>query len=203
MDRELFGLVAVALVFIAYIPYLRDIVKGNVRPHPFTWLVWGITAASIFSVQSANGSGAGAYGSAAVALFAFTIFFTVYRKNRVTITTLDIVCLATALIGIVFWLVIQQPLISIILLMSIELIGFIPTLIKGWEKPYEDSASLWGINSLRHIAGLIAIENYNLVTIINPLFWIALSFCFCGILLLRRQRVGRPFIRKRTFRPHN
>lgn len=203
MSTDFFGFIAVALVFVAYIPYLRDIIKGKAKPHPFTWLVWAITAGSIFSIQLANGSGAGAYGSAAVSLFAFTIFVLVSQKSKVKIRRIDIICLVTALVGIICWLVIQQPLISLILLLSIELIGFVPTLLKGIEKPYEDSVSLWGTNTLRHMSGLIAIQNYNILTILNPALWMTISALFGLTLLIRRRKVRRPLIRKRQFRPYN
>jgi len=203
MSTDFFGFIAIALVFVAYIPYIRDIVKGRAKPHPFTWLVWSITAGSIFSIQITNGSGTGAYGSAAVSLFAFTIFVLVSQKLKVKIRRIDIICLVTAAAGVACWLVIQQPLISLVLLLSIEIVGFIPTLIKGIDKPYEDSASLWGTNALRHASGLIAVQNYNILTMLNPTVWMTVSTLFGIILLVRRRKVRRPILRKRQFRPHN
>ncbi len=40
--KEIIGGIAVALTFIAYIPYYRDILKGKTRPHIYSWSLWGL-----------------------------------------------------------------------------------------------------------------------------------------------------------------
>ena len=200
--NELFALAAVLLVIIAYVPYLVKIARGEVKPHPFTWLVWTITATSIFILQTNYGSGTGAYATAAMAFCALNVFIFTVRKGMPKVHPLDAICLVIALLGVAVWLVIDEPVVSIAILLSVEVIGFIPTFAKGVRKPYEDSAVLWALTVGRHSMGLLAIEHYNIVTSLNPITWIIVGSLFCIALLIRRIPVRKPKQPKATLQPY-
>ena len=203
MIKEIIGLIAVSLVIIAYVPYIRNILLKRVSPHPFSWLVWSVTATSIFFLQTANGSGAGAYTTATVAIFAFTVFLLARRNRKVKPQLFDIICLVVACLGIVVWLFIQQPMVSIIILLSVEMLGFVLTFRQGWKKPHNESALLWATNSLRHTTGFMAISNYNFITMLNPIVWTIIGTSFAITLISRRKLVRKHFWNKRRFKPYN
>ena len=203
ISKELLGLLGVLLALVAYLPYIHDIIRKRVKPHPYSWLIWTATATAVFFIQTTNGSGPGAYPTATIALLAFTVFVLSYRMNKVRIKSLDIACLAIATAGIIVWLFVDQPLISLLLLLSVEVIGFIPTLRKAIAKPYEDSVTMWTINGIRHGVGLTAIMHYNLITILNPLAWISMCITVCAVMIWRRRNTKKPRGRVRQFRPHH
>lgn len=203
MIKEIVGLVAVGLVILAYVPYIRNIILKRISPHPFSWFVWSITAMSIFFIQTANGSGAGAYTTATVAVFAFLVFLFARRNRKVKPQLVDIICLIVACIGIVIWLFIQQPVISIVVLLAVELIGFIPTFRQGWEKPHSESIGLWMTNAIRHCTGILAISSYNFITLLNPIVWAIIGIGFTITLLSRRKAKNRLFWEQRRFKPYN
>ncbi|UTX50997.1 hypothetical protein KI440_02205 [Candidatus Saccharibacteria bacterium TM7i] len=195
--------IAVCLVLAAYIPYMFDIVKGRVAPHPFSWLIWSMTATSIFFLQTTNGSGAGAYGTATVAVCASIIFVLAFRANKVKIRPLDITSLLLAVVGIILWIFVKQPSLSIAILLTVEVIGFIPTLLNGWREPYKDSITLWSVNGMRQGLGLAAVQNHNFVTVLNPIVWITLCAGYVLTLSYRRLFVKKHPARRRAFRPYN
>lgn len=201
--QEIFAAAAVVLVLAAYIPYMFDIVKGKVAPHPFSWLIWAMTATAIFFLQTSNGSGTGAYGTATVAVCAALIFIFAFRTNKVKIRPLDIISLALALVGIVVWIFVQQPFISIIILLTVEVIGFIPTYLNGWRRPYKDSMTVWAVNGGRHALGLAAVQQYNFITVLNPIVWLVLCTSYVSTLAFRRMFFVKNPDRKRLFRPYN
>lgn len=202
MSKEVLGLIGVGLVVLAYVPYIIDITKGRAKPHPFSWLIWTITSVSIFTLQLLHGSGSGAYPSGIVTVFALTVAILAFSRGKFVVKALDIVCLGLALVGVVLWLVIQQPVLSIALLLLVDVIGFIPTVRKGWHAPYEDSLSLWGISFMRHFAAFMAINKYNFITILNPAVWMTLNLGLCFVLVTRRMDIEKAKNRKRVFRPH-
>ncbi len=201
--HEVFGSIAACLVVLAFIPYIIKISKGKVTPHPLTWLIWTITATAIFFLQFSNGSGAGTYGTATMALSAGCVFLLSIRHGIPKIRYIDVICLVLALLGVAVWLVIQEPVASIIILLSVEVIGFIPTFTKALAKPYEDSAALWGLTGTRHTMGLLAVQQYSIVTLLNPIVWITLGFSFSLFLLIRRLPEKRPKRRVRNVQPHS
>lgn len=42
---------AIALTFVAFVPYIRSIFVGDTRPHVFSWVIWGITTGIVFFAQ--------------------------------------------------------------------------------------------------------------------------------------------------------
>lgn len=56
--KEAIGLITVGLGIIAYVPYLRDLLKHRIQPHPYSWFVWGTTAVIMAALQLLNGGGA-------------------------------------------------------------------------------------------------------------------------------------------------
>lgn len=201
--QEILAGIAVVLVLAAYIPYMFDIVKGKVAPHPFSWLIWAMTATAIFFLQTSNGSGTGAYGTATVAVCAALIFILAFRTNKVKVRPLDIFSLVMALVGIVIWIFVQQPTISIIILLTVEVIGFIPTYLNGWRRPYKDSMGVWIVNGTRHALGLSAVQQYNFITVLNPIVWIVLCSTYVSTLAYRRLFFAKDPSRRRLFRPYS
>lgn len=43
------ALIAVALAFVSYSFYIRDIFAGRTKPHAFTWGIWAVLAGFIFA----------------------------------------------------------------------------------------------------------------------------------------------------------
>ncbi len=59
--KELLSAVAITLTFIAFFPYIRSIIKGAIKPHVFSWVIWGTTTFVVFLAQLEDNGGAGAW----------------------------------------------------------------------------------------------------------------------------------------------
>ena len=46
--KEILVSIAVVFAVIGNIPYLRDVIKNKIQPHPYTWLVWSIVSLVTF-----------------------------------------------------------------------------------------------------------------------------------------------------------
>jgi hypothetical protein len=185
MVKEVIGTIAALLVFAAYIPYLRDILKNKTKPHPYSWFVWGLNTAIIFALQVSHGAGAGAYTTGTVVAISFVVCLLGLRHGTKDIVFIDTVCLALALIAMGIWLFAKQPTISIILLVSIDMIGFVPSVRKAWNKPNEETLSLWSINAFRHGLSILALKDYSLITVLNPAIWVIANTGFSFMLISR------------------
>ena len=114
--KEIFGIISVIIAFVAYIPYLRDTVRGRTHPHAFSWFVWGFLAIIVFLVQLGSGSGFGAYTTLAGGVISFAVFGLGLRYGKKDITCTDIIFFVLALIATVVWIFTDQPLLAIVLL---------------------------------------------------------------------------------------
>jgi tRNA threonylcarbamoyl adenosine modification protein (Sua5/YciO/YrdC/YwlC family) len=183
------GIVAITLTFVAYVPYFRDIFRGKTEPHVFSWLIWGIVTTIIFFLQMSDGAGFGALVTLAVAVIGFIIFFLALKKGNKNISSLDVIFLVLALLAIPLWLFIDQPVLAIILLSTIDMLGFAPTVRKSWQKPYSETLSLYTITIVRHALSVVALAHYSIITLAFPLTWVFANALFALMLMIRRRVV--------------
>jgi hypothetical protein len=163
--KQIAGAVAVALTLYAFYPYLRGILRGAVRPHVFSWVIWGATTVIVFvaALQSGGGFGAWVIGLSGtltliVALLAWL------RRADVTITRLDWLFFLCAASSLPLWYFTASPLWAVVVLTVVDLLGFGPTLRKAWVQPYSESPGFYGIFVLRNVLVLLALESYSLAT---------------------------------------
>lgn len=91
--KTILGTIAVLMVFIGYIPYLRDSIKGKTKPHMFSWLV-GMTISFIaFGLQIQDKAGPGAFVTLSAAIISAVILVLAIKNEDKDITKIDFVAL--------------------------------------------------------------------------------------------------------------
>jgi hypothetical protein len=172
------------------VPYFRDLLNGKTRPHVFSWLIWGIVTSIIFALQISAGAGVGAYVTLAVAALSFAIFLLSLRNGNRDIKRLDVVFFVLALLSIPLWLIVKQPVLSIVLLSTIDMLGFLPTIRKSWNDPYSETLALYVITTFRHALSILGLFEYNIVTMLFPVTWVFANAGFAVLLIVRRKKLG-------------
>ncbi|MEI8130556.1 MAG: hypothetical protein WCG55_03575 [bacterium] len=181
------ALVASLLAVVGNVPYLRDIIRKRVQPHPYTWLVWTIVSCIIFFGQLAKGAGIGAIPTAASEIFTVIIFFFSLQYGFKSIRKVDTLFLVIALLGIIPWILTKDPTVSVIIAVSIDLIAFVPTIRKTWSHPETETPMLYSMNVLRHILMLFSLQAYNLATTLHSIAMITTNSLMT--VLIKRKRV--------------
>ena len=190
-SKNLFSAVAIALTFIGYFPYIKSIVKKQTKPHFYSWLVWTLDGLIIFGLQFTNGGGVGSFVVlSATVLSAIVLTLTLLDKNKKKPSRSDTVFLILALIALGLWLFAKQPLLSAILIMTVDVFGFIPTIRKSWLNPYSENISFYIINTIRFAFAFFALREYSLITILYPVIWFINNSVFVGMLAFRRKVVA-------------
>ncbi len=54
--KELLSAAAILLTFIAFFPYIRSIIKGTIKPHVFSWVIWGTTTFGLLRSLKTTGA---------------------------------------------------------------------------------------------------------------------------------------------------
>ena len=169
MIKIILVVLASVLALVGNIPYLFDIVKGRVKPHPYTWLVWTIVSCVVFFGQVAKGAGIGAIPTAVSEIFTIIIFLFSLKYGFKNPPKIDKYFLVAALLGIIPWILTKDPTISVIIVVSIDLIAFVPTLHKTYCHPKSEAPLLYGTNALRHAIALGALGSYNVATMLHSI----------------------------------
>ena len=156
-QKELFGLISVILSFLAYLPYLRDLYLKKIKPHVFSWFIWGLIDAIAVTAQVLDGAGAGAWTLTFGMIAAFSITVMSLKHGETNITRSDWISFIAALGAVLVWLVTDDPTGAVILVVLIDILGFIPTFRKSFNRPYDETLSTWVMNSLKFVLGLYQI----------------------------------------------
>jgi hypothetical protein len=185
--KEIIGIIAVGLTFIGYAPYIRDMFSGKTKPHIFSWLVWSIITGIIYALQVSAGAGAGSWVTLCLTAIMLFIFFVGLKKGSKDIQKIDVFFLIVALLALPIWFIIKQPVISIIILSTIDMLGFLPTIRKSWKDPHSETLSFYVITTFRHAFSILALSEYNIVTWLFPASWVIANALFSVMLIIRRK----------------
>ncbi len=188
MTKEILVIIAVLLALIGNIPYLINVIKGKVKPHPYTWLVWSIVSCVVFFGQVAKGAGIGAIPTAASEIFTLIIFLFSLKYGFKNPPKEDKYFLFIALLGLIPWILTKDPTISIIIVVSIDLIAFIPTLRKTYSHPNSETSLLYGTNTLRHSLALGALGSYNIATMLHSITMIIVNSIMVILIKIGKEK---------------
>lgn len=189
--KQTLGIIAVALTFIAYIPYYRDIIRGKTHPHIYSWSLWGLLTVLIVALQIKGGAGIATLVTASAGLLCIGVVVLGLKHGKRDITLSDTIVAILGLVAIGFWLIVNQPVISIILVVVADMLAFIPTVRKSWRKPYTETLSLYVTNTIRFGLALLAVMTYSILSSLWIAAWVIGNGLFCVILIVRRRQVAK------------
>lgn len=189
--KTILGIIAALLALFSSYLYIRDIFKGNTKPHTYTWLIWSIVTTIAFLGQWVSGGGAGSWATGVAAIVTIGTLLLSLNGNYGTkdITNFDKICLVLAIISILPWLLVKSVLWSVILATLIDLIAFFPTMRKTWHAPKSESLGSMYVDAVKHALSMFSMGRYSVITLIYPLSVLITKFIIIGeIVFLRRAR---------------
>src|SRR3972149_8686682 len=119
LTKTVVSVIAVALSFAAYIPYISDTIKGKTTPHLYSWFIWGFLGAIVYALQVAAGAGVGSWVTLSVAVISFLIFLLGLINGKKDITRSDTVFFVLSFVALLLWRIAKQPVLSVILAVSV------------------------------------------------------------------------------------
>lgn len=188
--KIIIAIVASVLAFIGNISYLKDVVGGRVKPHPYTWFIWSIVSMTTFFGGLVKGAGIGALPTGIAEAFTIAIFLfslkSLFKEGLKNIRRVDTYFLIIALLGLIPWVLTKDPTISVIVVVGIDIVAFIPTLRKTWVNPETEKPLLYSMNISRHILTLFSLQTYNIATTLHSIAMICTNTIMVGF--IRRKK---------------
>lgn len=181
-------IIAVILAFIGNGRYLIDVLQGKTKPHPYTWFIWSIVSAVVFLGQLIKGAGIGAIPTFVAEIFTIIIFFFSLRFGFKNFPKRDHYFLFFALIGLIPWALTKDPTISVVIVVLIDVIAFVPALRKTYQHPSTETSLLYGMNVLRHAITLYLVESHNVATMLHSIVMIIINSLM--VIFINRKRNG-------------
>lgn len=183
------GLLAVVAGLTGEVLYLRDLFKGDIKPHPFSWFGWGLLDVIILFAQRTGGGGAGSWVTAVAAVVNITIAVVSLKRGEKRITGSDWLCFAGALLGAALWAITKDPLPAVVIASGVNLLAFIPTYRKAYLRPTEESLSIFIFDIAKFLLSILALEILSPTTALFPAISTVSNSIFVGMILLRRHQL--------------
>lgn len=170
------------------VPYLIAMVRKQIQPHAYTWLVWSVVSSIVLVGQFTKGAGIGIIPAIASDIFTFIIFIASLKYGFKERNRTDTYFLLLALAGIIPWVITKDATIAVIVAVAVDLIAFVPTLRKTIKEPSTESYWLYLMNVCRHILILITLAHYNVATTLHSIAMITTNVCMFVFLLYHKLR---------------
>lgn len=186
--KAIAGAAALVLTLYAFYPYLRDILRGRVQPHVFSWVIWAVTTLSVAVAQLAAGGGRGAWivgVSGLLSLLVATLAW--FKRGDSAITRADWLFFVAALSALPLWAVTADPLSAVIVLTTVDLLGFGPTIRKAHAAPHAESLPFFAIFLVRNVLVVCALDEVSWTTALFPLAIALACAGVMGMIVWRRR----------------
>ncbi len=187
MYKELLSAAAIALTFVAFLPYIRSIKQGVTKPHVFSWVIWGSTTFIVFLAQLADKGGAGAWPIGVSGIITLYVAFLAYiKKSDILITKADCLFFILSMTSLPLWYFTSDPLWAVVILTTVDVMGFGPTFRKAYYYPFEEQLRFFVIMAARNLISILALEHYSQTTVLFPA--VIASACLVFILMVMYRR---------------
>ncbi len=186
-EKEIIGGLSVAVGLISYALYLWGIYRRTVRPHVFTWFIWGTLASIGFAVQYVEKGGPGAWNLGVAAAINFMIAGVAVFYGEKHISRSDWIAFIIAMGAIPVWWMTDNPLWAVVIVSAIDIVAFYPTFRKSWMKPAEEGACSFSIGAVQFLLSIFALEKPVLATVLYPVVVVSMNTLLVLMLLYRRR----------------
>lgn len=184
------SVIATGIALIAYLPYLIDMFRGKNQPHLYTWISIFLVTSVVAWLQIVGGAGVGAIPTVLGVLVDAVILFYCFRFGTKDVVFMDKVCLAISIAGVITYIIFRgHPVLSLAVVTAAEMISFVPTFRKTRNDPYSESLPSYYLLMLKLTLILVALEEYNLLTVSYSVLWLAMFVVFLSCTYYWRSRV--------------
>lgn len=173
------------------LPYLRDIFRHTTKPARATWWVWAGLAVMALVAQIQAGSTWSLIMTAASALSCGAIAILSVKYGYGKFKARDISALVIAALGMGLSYVLKSPLVALLIIIGVDMIGYILTLIKTWEAPETETLSTWIIATAGSLFGFLAVSHPDFTKLVYPAYIVVGNSILIAVIISRRKILSR------------
>lgn len=156
------------IIFLAaFFPYIRAILRKQTVPSKASWIIWAsldsITLAAMWTAGTMNGQIVGAMAGAWIVAI-LSLFY-----GKAGWTHLDIFCLGGGALGVGLWWLFNNPVIGIVVSVTVVFLAAFPTFRTGWQEPEKEDRTAWTLYWISCMLALIAIPTWTLGNAAQPI----------------------------------
>ncbi len=181
-----FSIIAGILETIAYIPYIFAIIKKKIKPAKASWIIWAvpntIVLLGMLVAHTVNGQ------ILVDALGCWIIVVLTLRNAGSGWTKTDKFCLTGSFLGIMLWIIFNNPLLGIIVNVLVLVIGSIPTFVSAWNNPNHEDKLTWVLYFSSTLCAIASISAWTLASAAQPIAFLFNTGSMMFILFIKPKK---------------
>lgn len=185
--RMIMSFFAALASILGFVLYAKNIFALKTKPHIYTWAVWILTQGTAAVALVYGGGGWAALGMFVGVAVVTIVFLLSFKYGTTNIRTTDTIALVTALVAIIIWWQLNNPLLAVLMVSTIDGIGYIPTFRKTFEEPSTETRAYWFYALLNSSFSILALAEFNMLTL-SYLITITVANAGMWFMLLVLQR---------------
>ncbi len=184
--ENILGISASLLGIVGAIPYIIDSYRRKTIPHRFAWFIFLVISIISFASQYALGARASLFFAGWFICNNVIIFSLSMRKNGGYggVTTINIIGLVMALIGIVLWVTLSSPLAALLSVLAAEIIGALMIVIKIYKHPGSETLIMWALGTVASGLNILAVGKLDFALLSFPVYLFVANIAIVSAALL-------------------
>ena len=194
------GVLSLAFAAVAYSSYMVGTLKGQTRPHPFTWFLFSVLTGTGYLIQVAQGGGPGSWVMGVTALICIGLAVATLLKGGwewSEFDRLDWALLLVAIAVFIVYLATKAATLSACLATATDVIAYGPAIKLLWRDPWRDKASMYGWNSAKFLPSIFALQSRSIATMLYPATLVAVNAAVAIVVIARRKYVPAPLAKRK------
>jgi hypothetical protein len=188
-EKEIIGGISVVVAMAGQGSYLWLVLRRAVKPHIFSWIIWGLLGFIGAAAQYAANAGPGSWSVAISSIVCIFIAVAGFYHGERSITRGDWICFILLLSAIPVWLLTKNPMWAAVIVSAIDAGAFYPTFRKAWRRPHDEGISAFGTYAFQMVIAFAALESYTITTTAYPVTLFVMNAAMAALLLYRRRIV--------------
>jgi hypothetical protein len=188
--RDALGVLSVAMAILAAVIYILQTLRGEVRPHPLSWLLFGILSATGYWVQRDQGANQGSWTLLAMTVICFLFVAASVARGERSFSRQE---WAFAIAGgavFILYLFTREANMAAALTTVVDALGYGPTFVRGWSHPKKDSVTSFALNGAKFVPSLMAMDPISFATSFYPATLLVLNAAVSIMLVMRRRALA-------------
>ena len=175
---------------LAAVIYIAQTLRGEVRPHPLSWFLFGILSLTGFLVQRDEGARQGSWTLMAMTIISFLFVAVSVARGERSFSRREWAFLIAGGAVFVVYLFTGQATVAAALTTLVDALGYGPTFVRGWSQPKKDSVASFALNGVKFVPSLMAMDPISFATSFYPAALMVLNAAVAIMLIMRRRAIA-------------
>lgn len=188
---HIFGILGGVIAFLASIPYIIDIVRGNTKPQRMAWVIFLTLSGISFFAQLAEGATDSLWFPLVLFLQAIIIFVLTLKFGVGGFGKFDILSLTLAIFIMILWAVTKSAALAIICGVVVNDIGKVLVAKKTYKSPRTEYLPTWVWSVVASLFAVLAVGSFDWILIVYPLNNAISVGIIAAIIIYRRKQLAK------------